>query len=454
VKTNIRFSKCATVALGLIAVVLAGCWKDRVVWSPDGTRAAILTRDGLHFAGADGSLSSVIVSGGYRAAWLADSQRLVFARSRGIKDFAALAAALGPERTRLLEIKAEAAWQQLLAGVRPDDIVLKPADDVGALLICLRHRHHDQLREKLAKDWESIENAIAEWHSVVVARIAGDRLEELATLAEGLAEVHDLRVSPGNFAVAFVTRLELSPVNDNGLAIFVAPIDGSAPATVVATHTAAHPDWTPDGRTLVFLQTAGDQPASDELRLGALVERQVLDSAGHVQVAKETRDLAGLIFQDENRVRCLRDGRVIFDAAEFHLPLAGSDRKTREQLFALDRSREGAALVPLIPRAHLEKMSNALAFFDVSPDEKQVLFGGGGTDLDVLTLSSGNVERLALGIYENSDKSPPLPVWRGPGEIVYLKKGAGRNELMLHRQQSETILSRTWSDAVLQGLIE
>ena len=448
----------AATALAAVALLLAGCWRDRLVWSPDGTRAAIITDEGLHLCAADGKLTPLLAPGVYRAAWLADSQRLVLARSRRLPDYAALAAALGPRRTKALATKAEVVWQQVLASPRGEfNVLIEPDDDLGAIVVYLREHHGAALREKQSEDPKNdpkeLEAFAADWHSLVVARLVGDRLEIGATLSEGLAKIHDLRPAPDSSAAAFVTHLELSPVPDDGLRLLVVPIDGAAPAALVASHTAAHPDWTPDSRTLVYLKAAGERSASKDLQLGALVERDVLDAAGHLRLAEKTRDLAGLIFQNENRVRCLRDGRVLFDAAEFHLPLAGHDHATREQLFALDRTKDAAALTPLIRREQLERMGNTLTSFEVSPDERQVLFEA-GDDVDVLTLASGGVERVTLGAYNDSNKNPPLPVWRRPGELVYLKKSGSRNELVLRRGADETILSRTWPDGVLEQLVK
>lgn len=445
--------------LASVAVLFAGCWKDRVVWSPDRSRAAILTKEGLHLCDADGRLTPLLMPGVYRAAWLDDSQRLVLARSREIKDYATLAAALGPARTRLLAAKAETIWQRWQRSTKDEAVgPFLDDDQLGAVGVYLREFHGAEVRAKLAEDPKNdakdFETLTAPWQSLVVARVRGDQLELEATLYEGLAGIHDVRPAPGKPAVAFVAQAELSLEPARGLRILLAPLDGSAAPVVVATQTGTNPDWTPDGRTLVYLKASGDNPATESLRLGALVEREVLDATGHIQLAEKTRDLAGLIFDNENRVRCLRDGRVLFDAGEFHLPLAGTDRPKHEQLFTLDRTQETPALTPLIARDHRDRAPAYLAPFEVSPEEKQVLFNA-GADVAVLTLATGGVERLPLGVFNDaSEKSPPQPVWRGPGELVYVKMGAARNELVLRREGKETVLSRTWTDEVLRQLIE
>ena len=447
----------SALALALGTLFLSGCWVDRVVWSPDGARATVITKEGLHLCDADGTLSPLLVPGAYRAAWLADSQRLVVARTRKVSDYGALAAALGPDRTRALAAKAEALWQRFADNPKVElSGPLEPADDLGAIFLYLRTHHHEAVRAKLdEKERADFDATTVDWHTLVVARIAGDRLEFAAPIAEGLATFRSLRPTPSGSAVAFVTPIELSPDNDASLQLFVAPLDGSAPPAMLAAPVAAHPDWTPDSRTIVYLQAVGGRTPGkpDELCLGTLVEHGVLDAAGHVRLDAAPRELAGLIFQIENRVRCLRDGRVLFDAGEFHLPLAEGGAKPREQLFSLDRTAEKPAVIPMIPRDELGRLPNPLAFFEVSPDESAVLFGGGG-DIPVLHLADGRVEHFAVPLVDGQDHNAPLPVWRRPGEFTYMRAGKPRNELVLRHGESETVLSRPWPDEVLQHLIE
>lgn len=457
--TSILRIRLHPVALVFIlgALLLSGCWVDRIAWSPDGARAVVITSEGLYLCDSGGKLSPLLVPGAYRVAWLPDSQRLLVARIRKITDYAGLAAALGPDRTRALAVKAESIWQRIADDPKIEfNDRLEPTDDIAALLLCLRAHHNDALRAKMnEKERADFDATTVEWHSLAVAHLGDTGLEFSAPIAEGLATFRDVRPTPSGLAVAFITPIELSPDNDGGLQLFVAPLDGSAQPAMLATGVAAHPDWTPDSRSIVYMQAEGGSPGdkSDALLLGTLVDRQVLDEAGHVRLEAGPRELAGLIFQVENRVRCLRDGRVLFDAGEFHLPLAGSDRNTREQLFAIDRTTETLKVVPLIPRDELDRLPNPLSFFEVSPDETAVLFGGAG-NVPVLRLADGRVEHFAGPVVEDSKHNPPLPVWRRPGEFTYLRAGEIRNDLVLRNGDTETVLSRDWPDETLKKLIE
>jgi hypothetical protein len=326
--------------------------------------------------------------------------------------------------------------------------------------------HLATLREKLGSDWKKEdEDSPIDLHEVVVARHTKGALTFGPVLHVGLPEVLSLRPAPGVQAVAFATKTELSPHPDQGIRILVAPLDGSTQAQVVATQTAAHPDWSADGRSLVLFKASGNIGTSDDLRLGALVERQVLDPDGRIAPVAEFTELAGLLFHGENRVRCLRDGRVLFNASPVSLPTTGSDGSDREQLFLLTRAEE-ATLRAVIPPDQLGSLPRLLSVFEVSPDESQVLITSDKAAVSLLTLASGAVAQVAPPLESGKDRGEgenyPAPAWRGAGEITFLRRaspaagqaGPAPFELVLRRGQTDTVLSRSWDAAILRRLIE
>jgi hypothetical protein len=258
--------------------------------------------------------------------------------------------------------------------------------------------------------------------------------------------------------VAFVTETALSPEKrGDDLQLWLARVNGSG-ATPVAAHVGAFPDWTADGRSLVYIQAAGGS-AKDDLRLGTLVQREVLDAGGQVASKEEKKELAGWIFSENTRVRCLRDGRILFNAAEISLPIAAEDYgEQHEQLFAVDPARQ-ATLVRLVPRKQEQNLPQTLAFFEVSPDEKQVLFGGVEDEVAVLTLATGEVER----VQDKTDKQSlqGQPVWRKDGEFSYTRRTAKKDgptptrkaEVMLRSGGKDRLLSGSWPDQLVNQLV-
>lgn len=452
----------ATVPAALLLLLLSGCLEKHVIWSPDGNRAAVIAKDGLHLCAPDGQLTPLLLPGVYEAAWLGDSQRLLVARQRSVADWASIAKALGPERTGRIAADAESLWKQLETGAKWSLLSEgsgKKKDQV-AENIYLRESHGDVLRTKLnAGEWDEIRSKSADISELVIARIVGDQIQQSAPLHKGLEKIEDIRVSPRDQAVAFTT--ESATNDDKDSQLLVCRID-SAGAITAAERVAAYPDWTNDGRSLVYMQASGEG-TKDDIRLATLVQREVMDEKGQVNVGKNAEELAGLFFQKMTRVRCLRDGRILFNAIEITLPVAGKDFPVdeHEKLYALDLARQ-ATLVRMIPDGEQGKLPKGLTFFEVSPDERHVLFGGVDGEVCVLTLATGDVqvwqEAGAYGLMA-------APVWRNAEEITYARRNPfvdGKNptrkaEVVLRKTAQgvgdhEKVLSQGWTDEMLESV--
>jgi hypothetical protein len=461
VTTNRCRSTLAAVATALLFLLLSGCLEKHFIWSPDGNRAAVIAKNGIHLCDPDGKLSPLLLPNVYQVAWLGDSQRLVVARERKVGDWTPVARALGPERAGKVAAEADALWRNLEAGGQWGILTknLRQRKDVFVLMIYLRERYGEALRAKIsAGDWDEVKSLQAEFSELVMARIVGEQIQPGALLHEGLEKVNDIRVAPGDRTVAFTTDLALDD-NDKSR-LLVASIDATGAATV-AGHTAAYPDWTADGRSLVYVQASGGG-AKDDLRLGTLVRREVIASDGTIKVAEKPEDLAGMVFGNTIRARCLRDGRIIFNAVEFNLPVANKDADVeREKLFEWDPARQ-ATLVRLLPRGEEENMPKTLTFFEVSPDERRVLVGGYEGEVSVLTLATGEVEKLQkAGDYNLMG----APVWRNSEEITFARRNPAVDgkqpvrkaeivlrKVVLGKGDQEKVLSQGWPDALLESV--
>ena len=457
---NPRGRRLAAVPAALCLLLLSGCLEKHFVWSPDGTRAAVIAKDGLHLCDPEGKLSPLLLPDVYLAAWLGDSQRLVVARERKVGAWAPVAGALGPERAAKVAAEADALWRNLEAGGQWEVLTndLRQRKDVFVLMIYLRERYGEALHAKLnAGEWDEVKSLQAEFSDLMEARIVGEQIETGTLLHEGLEKINDIRVAPGDRAVAFTTDQALD--NSDECRLLVARLDATAAATV-AEHTAAYPDWTADGRSLVYVQSSGG--AKDDLRLGTLVRRGVLGADGRIEMAEKPDELAGMIFGSTARVRCLRDGRILFNAAEFNLPIAAKDADVKcEDLFAWDGARQ-ATLVRMIPRGEVENLPKGLTFFEVSPDDQRVLVGGVDGEVSVLTLATGEVQEWQkAGDYNLMG----APVWRNAEEITFARRNPlldGKRpdrwaEIVRRRAtpgpgDQEVVLSKDWSKEMLESV--
>jgi hypothetical protein len=325
--------------------------------------------------------------------------------------------------------------------------------------IVLRERHEEALRAKLSPgDWNNVKSEHADFGELMIARIEGDQIRPGILLHEGLEKIEEIRVSPDDRAVAFTT--DLAPDSDKEFHLLLARVDAVG-ATIVAERTAAFPDWTSDSRGLVYIQAA-EGAAKDDLRLGTLVRRGVLNDKGMIAIQKDPEELAGSMFSKMARVRCMRDGRIMFSAVEFSLPVATKDVDAeREKLFVLDPARQ-STLVRVIPRGEEANMPKNLTFFELSPDEQRVLVGGYEGDVSVLTIATGDVSKLQdPGDYNLM----AAPVWRNKNEITYARRNptaegkppARKAEVVLRKIVSEKgaedkVLSGDWSLDTLESV--
>jgi hypothetical protein len=410
-------TKFAAWPLALL-LLLSGCLEKHLVWSPDGERAAVIAKggtegtDGLYLCDADGKLTARLVPGVYRVAWLGDSQQLVVAREQKSADWTEVTRMLGAQKAAEVATKAEAAWEKSAGnrleqwrvdqggsgpfGTRSNGELRARATGGdgygGATMVYLWAHRADGLRALYSEKSEGIRaQDVFTGHELLMARIVDDRIQLGTTLHEGLSEIQDIRIAPGDRTVAFTE--ETTPGSDKESRLLLARIDGTG-AVLVAERTSLFADWTADGRSLVYVQALGGGAKKDDMRLASLVRCEVLGDQGQIKVAENTEDLAGLMYSNATRVRCLRDGRILFNAIEFNLPVAKNDADAeRERLFAIDPARQ-ATLVRMIPRDREKHMPQVLAFFEVSPNEKQVLVGGYEGEVSVLTLSTGEVQQV------------------------------------------------------------
>lgn len=460
-KTSLKPRRAFASALAATLLLLpAGCLEKHLVWSPDGQRAAVIAKDGLHLCDIDGHLTPPLLPGVSQVTWLGDSQRLVVAREREIGDWTPIAQALGPERATAVAAQADAVWKELETGSLWSILAAERGEKTGQAMrkIYLRERYGDALRAKVsAGDWDDLKSKRVKITEVLMARISGGQIQPGTQLHEGFEQVHDIRLSPDNRTVAFTT--DVAPDNDDECHLWLARIDATG-ATTVAEGVNSSPDWTADGRSLVYVQASGGEKS--DLRLGTLVRREVRDESSQIKIGEKPDDLAGLLFQNSGRVRCLKDGRILFNTVEFSLPVTAKDADVEgEKLFVLDAQRQ-STLVRIIPRGEEEDLPKNLSFFEVSPDEKQVLIGGYEGEVSVLTLVTGDVERLQRAGEYNLMAAP---VWRQAGEITFARRNPAadgkeparkaeivRRKVVLKKGDKETVLSQGWSDKMLEDV--
>jgi hypothetical protein len=437
-------------ALAGLLLLTSGCGARRVVWSPDGTRAAVLGEQGLYFSDPDGKLSGVLVSNVAMAEWFSDSHRLALVRGAKAQSWADLQAHLRPEDRDQIVQQGQTVLRELNAG-NDWKAALNAFDHADAIAIYLKGV--DGVKEKAGVDWTDLNQKEVSIYELHVGTISGDQVTLGPALVQTLQQPlpEGLRVSPAGNAIAMTTDAG----KRHGARLMVVAADGSAPGKIVSEEACAHPDWTKDGRSLLYINAFCATTSDDDTRLGALTRRQVINAAGAVEIQTDHDDLAGLLFDVNLGVRSLSDGRILFVALDVQFPITAQDMPQQPQIFALDPQRQ-PTLTRLMPRRTVENLPPDLGFFEISPDEKKVLMAAGKGAVLILTLADGNLTTVQAA---GGDEAPAFPCWRGSDEVCYFPASPSNSaahtwEVALWKEGTNRVISAGWPAELRAGFLD
>src|SRR6185295_8547459 len=108
--------------LVLLLAMMAGCDPEQlVVWSPDGSKAAVIGADGLHISDPAGKITPLLVNDVRKVAWFADSHRVAAVREMKIANWKEATKYLEPERVTRLEKEGEEFFKKMMAQAGPLD---------------------------------------------------------------------------------------------------------------------------------------------------------------------------------------------------------------------------------------------------------------------------------------------------------------------------------------------
>jgi hypothetical protein len=449
-------------AVGVLLVAShVGCLpEEKVAWSPDGRQAAVIAADGLYLCDGDGRLSPRVATNVTAAAWTPDSKRLLVVRNTEapVKAWKDAAALIDEDMVKAVVARAEIVRQEILAlkappeEFKPKDLEQAGMTELMLAAIYLRDNLAEGLPEKLGKSWEDVKKIEMPVYAIEVGEVSADSVA-LRPVVRVLSAPAYPRVSPNGRHVAYVTG---SLLPGGVLALMVMPLAGGRPR-VVAEQVAPFADWSADGRYMAFARATGPKPKDKEsLRLGTISQCVVCNEKGDLlEKFPLAADLAGLVFQDNLKVRALSDGRFLFAAAPVQLPSTAADMPIRTTLFAADIDRP-ATLVRMLPRSADAEIPQGVDFFELSPDQKRVAIPG-PQGVAVVTLATGEVVKAMTA---ESHKLVIQPVWRSAAELCFAvdkdsKLGSpNRHEIVLWSAGGSRVLSKTWPDALVEGMFE
>ena len=436
--------------IGLIVIaLLPGCIPEqRVIWSPDGRQAMVLGREdelqSLYLCDGNGALSPRLFEHVHLAAWRPDSRGIILVRSHFTGSWTELEPFLSTmERDEI----AQAAGAVRAGHARTGGFeILESIDAVdnfkNAVMLYLRHHHAGLFKAQEKAPLRVLVNRI-QTGTVQDQTIQIDKTVSCSTMP-----VWGLRVSPANRAVAYT-------LGDSGgkLSLYIASLDETPRVKRIAEHVSMYPDWSADGRSVVYAVSSGK--ADGGLSLGAVAQTRVADTSGRLlKEETEREELVGLIMNNLIRVRCLPDGGIVFSAFEISLPATADDMPDHMTLFTIHPSRR-PIVSRILPRNVESRFSGDRSmFYEFSPDYNYIVFPDDDDGLVVLHFSTGKLRQVGLA------EPAHLPSWRTANELCCSPcppemKHPGVVLYSLDEEDAEPrVLSDKWPAELLRSLVD
>ncbi len=460
-------------------LLLAGCFpEERAWWSPQGDRALIRLADGLHLTTADGQLGAALdgTAEAQSVSWLGDGSGFVVLRTRVVSRW--------EEARALLQAKEVQAVEALLPLIQPlleaaardaralDDLMNGLSELQSQRFAAALRLQHEQAPAEIETKLRALPKG-AELAAALARPEAGHTLQELLLIRLGdegrvtetrplarrlLKPLHLPRVSPRQPLLAL-----LSLDNDGrSLVLEVLPLDGGT-GHVVARQVSAAFDWTPDGRSLVFMAPLGGEGE----KLVSLLRLEVVDANGVLLRPRlemgpdgqpveqrgpgrlgEPTPLATALQFNRPLLQVLADGRVLFASLPVTLPAVVPDPELAPRLFLAD----GQTVVP-VPTAPGDLPAN-LGWFTASPDGQRVAVVESETDaVAVVELATGATQILSPA--HPGWQCRTLPAWKSATELSFAALHDGAPAWHLWQSKGDTRrLSGAWPTEALANWLE
>ncbi len=458
-------------ALFGLALGVSGCWPERIVWSPDGTRAVVFAENHVYLCDPNGS----ITDGGAMSVpeaftWFADSERVAFSGETRAQNWSEVEPLLSDREKASLIESAEAFRADILKNFQGDLATLKTRQNsagrqLGLMIMYLRDRHPEGLREKLGANWKGFADCDLPVPTLFIGTVTDKGIRTERAVARSLDKIVWCRINSQSMTVAYSLQHggdERDSAKDNPpitVSLWLAACDGTGVPREVAPNTADRFDWTPDGKSLVYC-TSRSGP-SKELTLGTISRRQVCQDNGRaIKEFAKADDLAAVFFTSVS-VRCLPDGKIFFSGGEGGLPATTVEMPKQASLFALDPGKR-AMITHLLPPWAAMAIPDQAQLFAVASDQVRVSLPGQKGQVSIVNLATGEVQVLVPDPGGNSDrKLGVIPSWRAGNELCLLVPpgspygSPNRPEVVLYSSSDQfRCISKSWPDSMVKSLSE
>jgi hypothetical protein len=371
------------------------------------------------------------------------------------------------QRNTLIALAQQLRREILSSDITYDQAISKLTEklsdgEITAIKFYLREHLSEGLPEKLGSKWNDIKDTKAAIHQIQIAKLTDEnRWNPGPIVVKCLNPLLDIRISPDGRHIAYVETMRTGRVDTTLTGrLFVVRAEENAKAWLVADDVAIWTDWSADGRYLAYIQSSpGSQPFHDVV-LGTLSRCRVCTDDGKLlePLTPTAETLAGLFYSGLFRVRCLRDGRIVFSTLEVHLPCTAADMPRHMSLFAVDPKKQPTVTRILSRTAENELGDWEVYVFEFSPDETRICLGDEEGRAAIYDLATGEVRILQPEGFRDSRFI--CPTWRSNDELCFAvppgsKWGSSNRAEIVLWSSPDTVrcISKDWPDSVIKDVL-
>lgn len=441
---------------GALALCLAACLpEERFWWSPKGDRAVVSIKDRLHLVTAAGEISALPEELSMKDAlvkavsWLPDGSGFVCQRIRRVATWDEVSTLVPEDEVKTVDAFMPAVLPLLEVAGRLAGEKATLETVVKALPVTAMQRFGVAMSRAFQNDPAALQRSVQTLPDgdKLLAELrkdaAGFELQEVVlfhlnapaapvSLARSLFQPSLLpKVSPQQ---SFVACLKLDE-EEKSAELHVLPLDGGR-SQLIARNVSGAFDWTPDGRSLVFMAPLG----GDGEKLQSIHRVHVVDETGKLMKSGEPHTLATAVTLNRPALQVLPDGRVLFASQPVTLPAAGTGAELEPRLYLAAEDGRSIQAVPTSPG----DLPTNLGYFVASPDGRHIAVVESETDA-VAVVETETGETQIISPPHPKWQNRTIPAWKSATELTFAALHEGRPAWMLWSESSGLrCLSSSW----------
>ena len=422
-------------------IIFTGCIPKRVVWQPSGKWAAIFGDEGrMYFCDENGNLTEQKYQDVMQAEWFANNKDIAIERQKTVNNWSEAEKILNKHDRDLITKKADELigdkildkWNGPKGMFSTEDNMLK------AVKVYLRDKAPEKISKELFDSWKK-QNfdlyclEICSWDNQV--------FKYKETMLNSISIIWSTKISPDNKKILY-THSDLSLET-----IKLSAIDIDSKQILDIDETVSmYPDWSADGKSAVYakIEVKDDVQGFDDMTIGSLKSAIICNKEGRlINKVKKHTQYSSIALNGLAKVRCLKDGKIIFSSIELpSLPCIPDDITEQPLLFMIEPGKH-KAIIPLISKStYYEIAGYDLNLFEVSPDNKYISFIDHDSRVAVLEIATGDVTILQG---EKIGDIASIPSWRSNDELCYFSENENGDYVALQKTgEPAKDLSASW----------